>query len=451
MRYIPHSPQDTEQMLRELKLTSVDDLFRTVPKSACFDTIPQVTTALEEREIAAYLGSLAARNSVAAAGSGWQSYLGAGTYNHYIPSAVDSLSGRGEYLTSYTPYQAEICQGNLQVSFEFQSLVANLLAMDVANASVYDGAHALVEAVFMARRMHKGHKVLVSAAIHPQYLTVLKTYAQGLFEVVEVPCDPKSGATDLSKCGAMDDVFGVALQHPNFFGCLEDVKALKNFGDKHGVVTILGNTEPLAFAALQPPGHYGIDIFAGEAQSFGNASNYGGPLLGVLATMKQNLRNIPGRLIGKTFDADGKPGYVMTLTTREQHIRREKATSNICTNQFLLALRATIYMALLGEAGLRKLAFENAQRMTHLLKLLDEAAPLKRRFASAVFNECVIDLGCDAEKVARELEKQKIIAGLPLRQSGMEQCLLVNVTELQSNNDITTFVKALQNAARSLK
>jgi glycine dehydrogenase subunit 1 len=455
MRYVPYDRQITDEVLRDLKLKSFDDLFSTIPSSVCFDAIPHIIDAKSERQIYAHLSKLAAQNITSEPSTGWLNFLGAGSYHHYIPAAVDALVSRGEYLTSYTPYQAEISQGNLQAGFEFQSLIANLVGMDVANASMYDGANALLEAVLMAKRVHGvktgGNKVLISAALHPQYREVLATYASGLFEIQEVPWDPKTGVADFSKVGNYQEVFAVALQYPNFFGCLEDLAALQKICKQHNLVSIVCNTEPLAFAALKPPGAYGIDIFAGEGQSLGNPVNYGGPHLGMLATMKAHLRNLPGRLVGKTVDAEGKEGYVLTLTTREQHIRREKATSNICTNQFLLALRSTIYLAMLGETGLRGLAFENAKLISYLQKLVGKSKQLKLKFSQPVFNECVIDLGANVDKVLTSLEKSKVIGGLNLQTAmrktvgtQLDQCLLVNVNEMHSTKDLEQFVAALE-------
>ena len=444
MRYIPHRPHDIEFLLRAVGKDNVDELFTDIPKSVCFDEVPTVVNALEEQQLRAYFSQLADRNVPANSGA-CRSFLGAGSYQHYIPAVVDGIAGRPEYYSSYTPYQAELSQGNLQVGFEFQSFIANLVDMDVANASMYDGANAVVEAVLMARRIKRGgHTVVVSEAIHPEYLEVLKTYGEGLFETKIAKTDRQSGQTDWSSVDNLRECFAVVVQYPNYFGCLEDLKHFQGIADSHQIVSIVTNNEPLAFAALMPPGSYGVDIFAGEAQSLGNPLQYGGPCLGILATRSKYLRNLPGRLVGKTMDKEGRDGYVLTLSTREQHIRREKATSNICTNQFLLALRATIYMAQLGQVGMRKVAFKNTQLMSEFLKCLETSKTLKRKFSAGVFNECTVDIGCKAESIVGQLVKKHIMPGLALAKSGFENCLLINFTELHERSDVIDLVNVLE-------
>ncbi len=449
MHYIPHDQGEIQALLSALKTKEVDELFAMIPETVRFSGLADVEGPLSEQEIFNRFSRLAELNQTADAGKGWCSFLGAGTYQHYIPAAVDALAGRGEFLTSYTPYQAEISQGNLQAGFEFQSFVANLVGMDVANASMYDGANALVEAVLMARRIKAGSRVLVSEAVHPQYRQVLATYAQGLFAVDTVPYDAATGLTHFAQTQVPEETFAVVVQSPNYWGCLEDLTAYSRYAEEHKLLSIVCNNEPIAYGILKPPGDYGIDIFAGEGQSLGNPVNFGGPHLGILATMKRHLRNLPGRLVGRTTDATGQDGYVLTLATREQHIRRERATSNICTNQFLLALRATIYMALLGKQGMHQLAVKNAKRMGQFLSLLKKTPDLGLRFSGVAFNECVVDLGVNSANVVVALQKEKIIAGQALTAVDLPTCLLVNFTETHSEADVERFVEKLAATARA--
>ena len=431
-------------MLRAVGAPSLDELVR-VPDALALRAPVAVTPQLSESEIAARFASFAARTTA----GGYTSFLGAGAYRHYVPPVVGALAMRGEFLTSYTPYQAEVSQGYLQAIYEWQSYIALLTGLDVANASVYDGATALAEAVIMAVHATGRKGVLVSRAVHPNYRAVLHTYAAGLeLTVDELPYAP-DGRTDTSSLGAAlaDQRYAaVVVQTPNFFGAIdplppEDAAAAA----ATGTIAIGVVAEALALAALATPASWGARIAVGEAQSFGNAVAYGGPHVGFIAAGNEHLRRIPGRLVGKSVDAQGRPAYVLTLQAREQHIRREKATSNICTNQAHCALCATIYLAAMGSTGLRDCAALNVARTRELRDAATAIGGFSTRFAAPVFNEVAIRVPGRAGGVLDALEQRGIVGGLDLGRFYPElgDTILMTATELTTAADIARVAGAL--------
>jgi glycine dehydrogenase subunit 1 len=369
-------------------------------------------------------------------------YLGGGSYEHYIPAAVSHLLGRSEFVTSYTPYQPEMSQGTLQGIYEYQTLTARLLGLEVANASLYDGATALAEALLMAVRVSRRRTVAVSRLIHPLYRRVVATYFEPTgYRLIELPY-LENGRTDLSPLSAIDDLAAVAIQSPNFFGCIETLDAAADMVHARGGLMVACFTEAMAYGLLKSPGSLGADIACGDGQSFGIPQSFGGPRLGMFATRMKFVRSIPGRLVGQTVDAEGRRGFVLTLSTREQHIRREKATSNICTNNSLCAMGAAIYMAAAGGSGLRQLAELNRDKAEYLKAELKKAG-IAVPFASPTFNEFVAAFGQGFESTHRRLMDRSIIAGLPLEPYYPELSghYLLCVTETKARCDLDTLVR----------
>ncbi len=440
MRYLPHTEAEVGEMLQVVGAKSLRELFASIPENCCTLTHLDLPDPLTEWELDRHMEKLAGTMAVS---PDYKVFLGAGSYEHHIPAAASYVLGRGEFVTAYTPYQPEVSQGTLQAIYEYQTLVTRLLGMDVANASMYDGASALAEALLMAIRMTRRKKVAVSAAVHPLYRKVVDTYfAPTGYEVITLPIGP-DGRTDLSGLGPAEELAAVAVQSPNFFGCIEDLNSAESqIHRDEKTLFIVGFSEPLAYGLLKSPGSQGADISCGEGQSFGIPRSFGGPGLGMFAAKQKCLRQMPGRLIGKTVDADGKRGFVLTLATREQHIRREKATSNICSNQGLCATAAAIYMAALGGTGIRKLARLNYDKSEYLKKSL-KAAGVSVPFSAPTFNEFVADFGEGFDKTWRALLEQKIVAGLPLSRFYPEMAgrYLLCVTETLSKEDIDALVK----------
>ncbi len=440
MRYLPHTEAEIEEMLQAVGASSLHDLFATIPENCCTLTHLDLPEPLTEWELDRHMQALAA----ATAGSAdFKVFLGAGSYDHHIPAAAAYVLSRGEFVTAYTPYQPEVSQGTLQAIYEYQTLVCRLLGMDVANASMYDGASALAEALLLAVRMTKRSKVAVSAAVHPLYRKVVQTYfAPTGYEVVEIPF-AGDGRTDLSALPAPAELAAVAVQSPNFFGCVEDVKAAETLihADEK-TLFIVGFSEPLAYGLYKSPGSLGADIACGEGQSFGIARSFGGPGLGMFAAKQKCLRQMPGRLIGKTTDAEGRRGFVLTLATREQHIRREKATSNICSNQGLCATSAAVYMAALGGTGIRQLARLNYDKAEYLKQALKDAG-VSIPYSAPTFNEFVADFGEGFDRTWSALLEKKIVAGLPLSRFYPEMAgrYLLCTTETMVKEDIDALVK----------
>jgi len=433
MRYHPQSSAEVGEMLREIGAKSLEELFETIPAPVRAKISEHCPKGLSEQETLDAFYKRALRNSSLLCTA---SFLGAGAYNHYIPLVIDSMISRSEFYTAYTPYQPEMAQGTLQAIFEYQTMMAGLCGMDAANASLYDGASATPEAVLMAYRIKKGSKVLVAGSLHPNYLETLKTYTRYLgFDIIRIATG-RDGRMDLEDLGKhlCDEVSSVVVQSPNYYGVIEDIAAINgaiSTGKRPLLITMVA--EALSMAILEPPGKLGADIVAGEARSFGNPIGFGGPALGFIATKKEYLRQIPGRLAGETRDKDGKRGFVLTMTTREQHIRREKATSNICSNEGLCMLIAAIYMSLMGRKGLQKLAVQNLSKAEYLKKKL-AGKGIMPCFDSPTFNEALFNFTGDRAELKKRLAAHNIEGGLWV--SGDVKGYLLCVTELTRKEDI---------------
>ena len=450
MRYIPHTAADIEHLRKTIGVPSVDDLFEQIPENFRLAAPLDLPPALDELGLVRHMEDLADQNRPAGAPGGQRalSFLGAGTHQHHIPAAVDELLRRSEFSTAYTPYQGEISQGTLQAIFEFQTLVCNLLRMDIANASVYDGSTAMTEAILMARRVTRRDRVIISRTVHPEYREVAETYFRpNPDHLVEIPSSDKGVTSEDWVSRRVDNTTAaVVVQYPNFFGCLEPLDKLAALAHAVGALLVVTFTEALAFALVKPPGSFDADIAAGEGQSLGIPMGFGGPHLGMFASRGQFVRAMPGRLVGKTVDSEGRDGFVLTLSTREQHIRREKATSNICTNEGLCALAATIYMSLLGPAGLKKLALLNHINADKARKRISKAKGFSTWFSGTpTFNEFVIKTPRPAADIVAELADEGVAPGLDLGRfyPEMENALLVNVTEMHSPSDVGTLVDKL--------
>jgi len=442
MRFLPHTDEDIASMLSVIGADSLDELFSTVPgdcrhKAAL--NLPEPLTEWEANDLNDTLS-----HSMAVSPE-FKVFIGAGSYEHYIPATVSSLVGRSEFVTSYTPYQPEMSQGTLQGIFEYQTLTARLLGMEVANASLYDGASALAEALLMSVRTTRRKKVAVSTLIHPLYRRVVQTYFGPTdFELVELPY-LRNGRTDLSKLDKIDDLAAVAVQSPNFFGCIEDLQHIGERAHEKEALFVTAFTEPLAYGLLKNPGSQGADIACGEGQSLGIPQSFGGPGLGMFASKMKYVRNMPGRLVGETVDMDGKRGFVLTLATREQHIRREKATSNICTNNSLCALTTAVYMASVGRTGIRELSGLNHDKCEYLKSELKKAG-FEMAFDSPTFNEFVVKFPPGFKTTYERLREKKIVAGLSLAPYYPELTdhYLLCVTETRTRDEMDDLIKELR-------
>jgi glycine dehydrogenase subunit 1 len=411
MRYLPKSPAERVEMLHQIGANSIDDLFAVIPAEYRLQRDLDIPRQFGESEIIDHFKQAASQNAV-----GYTSFLGAGCYRHYRPVVIDSLVQRGEFLTSYTPYQAEITQGTLQAIFEFQTMICELTGMDIANASMYDGSTGAAEAVMMATRVTGRHHSVVASTVHPEYREVMATYAQhqGL-PTSAVGYNPETGRVDLAALDAAitSETACVLVQSPNFFGVIEDIPAIAELAHAKGALLVVSIAEAISLGIVKPPVE--ADIVAMEAQSFGVAISYGGPFCGVIATKEKYLRQMPGRLAGQTTDADGNRGFVLTLSTREQHIRREKATSNICTNQALVALMATIFLTVYGKQGIHDLAVQNLAKADFAAKTLSAQPGSKLLFAgSPRFHEFVLQTSESPDALNARLLEQKIIGGVDL-------------------------------------
>ncbi|HEY0918821.1 aminomethyl-transferring glycine dehydrogenase subunit GcvPA [Devosia sp.] len=442
MRYLPHSEAERAEMLAVIGAASADALFSAVPERA-FNTAPLDLPAHQpEFLVEAHLRALAGRNR--AAGDG-PFFIGAGAYRHHVPASVDHLIQRSEWLTAYTPYQPEVSQGTLQVLFEFQTQVANLLGMEVANASMYDGSTATAEAVLMARRLTRRNRIVLSSGLHPHYRDVVRTYVGDGDDLVIIP-HAEAGSMPLQ---IDDQTAAIVVQTPDFYGSLRNVAEYAALAHDAGALLIVVVTEVVSLGLLEAPGALGADIVVAEGQSIGNALTFGGPYVGLMATRKEFIRQLPGRLCGETVDADGNRGFVLTLSTREQHIRREKATSNICTNSGLCALAFSIHLSLLGETGLRKLARLNHARAVALATAL-EAVPGVAVLNKTFFNEMTVRLPTAAAPVVERLAAEKnILAGVPVSRldpghPDVDNLLVVAATELTTDADIAALAAALE-------
>jgi glycine dehydrogenase subunit 1 len=443
MRYLPKSPAERKQMLSVVGAKSIDELFSSVPEQYRLKKALNLPGPLSEAEIIQYFKARAAENSL-----GYTSFLGAGVYNHLRSVITDTIIQRGEFLTSYTPYQAEITQGTLQSIFEFQTLMCQLTGQEVANASMYDGSTAATEAVLMAERLTSRRRVLVARSVHPEYRAVLKTYAKNSGLFVEELAIAADGTVDTKalQSSMKEDVAAVLVQSPNFLGVIEPIADLANIAHKAGALLVATITEAVSLGLVNPPAE--ADIVAMEGQSFGLAPSYGGPYVGVIASREKFVRQMPGRLVGQTTDSNGRRGFVLTLATREQHIRREKATSNICTNQALCALAATVHLCLLGKEGLREMAHQNLSKARFALAELEKIPGVRRAFDAPFFNEFTIELPRSVKLVNAQLLREKIIGPFVLGTAYPEftKHALVCVTETITRVEIEKFASALRSA-----
>ncbi len=448
-KYLPMTAEDRDAMLRAIGTDSVEDLLADIPAAVRLGRSLALPPMLADDDLMGHLRSLADRNGHA---DRLVCFLGGGAYEHVIPSVVWHLAGRAEFYTAYTPYQAEMMQGELQAMYEYQSMVCELTGMDVANASMYDGASAVGEAAVMARDLTKRDQVVVSATVHPQYRQVLRTYVRHLgIDVVELPYDAGRTSPARIREATGSRTAAVIVQSPNVFGCIEEGAALAEVAHAAGALLVVAVAEPISFGVLQPPGVFGADIVAGEGQPLGNHLSFGGPYLGMLATRDAYIRRMPGRLVGVTSDRDGRRGFVLTLQTREQHIRREKATSNICTNEALNALAAGIYMAALGKTGMHRVAEINARRAHYARKRLTAIPGVRAAFDGPVFNEFVLRMPVDPERLNERLVERGILGGLALGRWYPELAdgWLVCVTEARSRAQIDALADAVLEGVRA--
>ncbi len=435
MRYLPKSNLEREEMLAACGLQTAEELYAHLPAEARLNRPLNLKPGVSEYEIIDFFKSQASHTA-----EGYASFLGAGVYRHYRPVLCDTIVSRGEFLTSYTPYQAEIAQGTLTAIFEFQTMICQLTGMDVANASMYDGSTAVPEAAMMAVRVTGRSRVLVSRVVHPEYREVLQTYAkhQGM-PVEEFGYNAESGQIDLQDLESKldDDTAAVILQSPNFFGVVENVQAAADLAHRRGALLIFTFTEAVSLGILEPPRD--ADIVAGELQSFAISPSFGGPYAGIIAAKEKFLRQLPGRLVGETVDSNGNRAFCLTLSTREQHIRREKATSNICTNQALIALMATVFMTVYGKEGLRELALQNLSKAHYL------HSKLKPRFSGPFFNEFVATTSTDPDEINGNLLQKKIVGGLPVSRYYPElgNSMLLCATEMTRRADMDVVAEAL--------
>ena len=444
MRYLPCSPADRAAMLEATGHRTIEELFSQIPDELRLHRKLDLPGPMSEQELLDFFRQAARKTT-----RDYVSLLGAGAYAHYRPVAIDALVSRGEFFTAYTPYQAEIAQGTLQAMFEFQTLMAQLTGMDVANASLYDGSTATMEAVFMAVRVTRRARVVLARTVHPEYREVVGTYVQHQSYTLHEAPYAESGAVDLGQLEASlnEETAAVVVQSPNFFGVLEDTAAIAELAHRHGAMAIVTIAEPLSLALVKPPAE--ADIVCGEGQSFGIPLAFGGPYLGFLATKEKFVRQMPGRLVGQAHDTEGRRGFVLTLATREQHIRREKATSNICTNQALAALAATIYLCLLGKRGLKMLAEQNLAKACYAAQQLRDIPGVSVPFTGPCFNEFSVKVPRSAEESLTELRKEKILGGLNLRRfyPELQGHLLMCFTETISRAAIDRIVKVYRRLA----
>ncbi len=447
MRYLPHTEADRRAMLDVIGAGSIDDLFKDVPEAARLSAPLELPPHAGELEVERELRAISQKNVVAGS---VPFFLGCGAYRHHVPAAVDHLIQRSEFLTAYTPYQPEISQGTTQALFEFQTQVAMIYGMDVANASMYDGSTACSEAVLMAFRVTRRNKAILSGSLHPQYRAVVETMedgdANGSGPIRSLPADPDGSEDLISQID--EETACVVVQNPSFFGGIQDLTALAAAAHEKGALLVVVVPEVVSLGAMKSPGEMGADIVVGEGQSIGNAMSFGGPYLGLFATRQKYVRQMPGRLCGETKDANGKRGYVLTLSTREQHIRREKATSNICTNSGLCSLAFTIHMALLGEDGFTRLGKLNHQSAVKTAQALEGVSGVEI-ITPAFFNEFTVRLNRPAAEVVEELAKRGVLGGVPVSRlipddPAMENLLVIASTETNIDNHRTAFAAALK-------
>jgi len=444
MRYIPATESNIKEMLGKIGLSSISELFQSIPEALRLKKGLNLSSAMSELELTRHLNKLASKNN---GNDHYSSFLGAGCYKHFAPTVINHIASRAEFYTAYTPYQPEISQGTLQAIFEYQSLICMLTGMEVANASMYDGATSLAEAALMAIRLTNRKEVILSQTIHPEYRQTLETYLKNLDVNIKMAPFTKGGLSDFnwiekeisSQCAA------ILIQSPNFFGAIEDTESFSTLAHKNGSLQIVSVVEPISLGILKSPGELGADIVAGEGQSLGIPMNYGGPSLGLFASLEKYVRNIPGRIVGETVDVKGRRGYVLTLATREQHIRRERATSNICTNQALCALIATVYLAAMGKSGMKEVAEQNIQKAHYAKNALSKIKGLNLKFSGEIFNEFVIETKKPPTEINEQLLKRSIIGGLDLQRyyPELKNCMLFCVTEYNTKEEIDVMLETI--------
>ena len=443
MPYLPHGNDDIKQMLKKIGVDRFEDLLKNIPEILKGNVSLDLPGALSELEIQQEMHALLARNTAC---HQTISFLGAGAYDHFIPQVVDFITSRPEFSTAYTPYQAEVSQGTLQAMYEFQSLICELTGMDVSNASMYDAATAMTEAILMAINVKRKKKdILISSAVHPLYRMTLETYANS-WDINIIQCPLKNDLTDLAALEELitDNTAAVVVQSPNFFGCIENTTSLSQAAHDHDALFIQG-VDPISLAILKTPGDADADIAFGEGQALGNHLNFGGPYLGLFTAKQEYVRKMPGRIAGMTEDIDGNRGYVLTLQTREQHIRREKATSNICSNEALCALAATVYLALMGKSGLKKVAELCVQKAHYLQEKICELAGYASASSAPFFKEFVIETPLPAKEIIQKAVENSIYAGIDLGTYFPERKnqLLIAVTEKRTKEELDKFVEFL--------
>jgi len=438
--FIPHTTEDVAEMLDVVGAGSIDELFEPIPAHLRLERLLEVPRSLSELELVQHVGALARRSD-----NGLVCFAGGGSYDHHVPAAARALAARGEFATSYTPYQPELSQGVLQAVYEFQTLVCELYGMDVANASLYDGASSVVEAVNLAARVTKRDKALVASTLHPHHLAVLRTYTSGLgLDIQLVEHDPTTGVVEWSAVDA-SDAAAVVCPYPNFFGRLEDLRGASDAAHAGGALSI-AVADPTAMGILRSPRDLGADVAVGEGQPFGNPVSYGGPYVGLFATTLQHVRQVPGRIAGETVDSDGRRAYVLTLQAREQHIRRAKATSNVCTNQTLMAIGATIHLSWLGPQGLQRMGELCVRRTAHAAARLAEVPGCSVRFQGPHFKEIVLKTPVRAGDLVRRLARRGFLAGPDLGRwyPDLADSLVIAVTERRTEEEIEGLAEAIE-------
>lgn len=442
MPYISNTDKERKEMLQEIGVNTFEDLLSNIPCKYRLDHDLDLDRPLAELEISKKVNRLAERNTSTCKVN---SFLGGGIYDHYIPAAVDHIILRPEFHTAYTPYQAEVSQGTLQHIYEFQTLICELTGMEIANASMYDGGSSAAEAILMSMRKNRKNKILISETINPAYLKVIRNYLEGLNPEI-IMIGQKEGVTDLNglKHALDNNVSCVLIQTPNFFGCIEPVFEIEEIIHSLKNVLFITAVDPISLGVLNSPAEYNADIVVGEGQALGNPQFYGGPLLGFFATKMSLARQMPGRIVGATVDAQGKRAYSLTLQAREQHIRREKATSNICSNQSLCALAATVYMCLMGREGLTQVAEQSATKAQYLANEISSLNGFSLAYKAPFFKEFVVLTPLAPSEIIAKLQKKNIFAGIDLTESGYDNQLMIAVTEKKSKNDLDVFVQALK-------
>lgn len=442
MTFVQNTPKDQQEMLRRIGVADFSDLITNIPKELLFKGALNLPGPLSEMDVLRELKNLAAQNQNC---EDHLCFLGGGAYDHYVPAVVKHITSRSEFYTAYTPYQPEVAQGTLQAIYEYQTMICELTGMDVANASMYDAGSALAEAVLLACSHVNRQQVLMSEAVNPNYRSIVQTYARGKeFDIKTIAC--VDGATHLAELAAAinNQTAAVIVQHPNFFGYLEEMAQIAEITHKHGALLITAN-DPISLALLEPPASYGTDIVIGEGQSLGNAMNFGGPYLGIFAAKKDLIRKMPGRIVGQTIDTQGRRGFVLTLQTREQHIRRDKATSNICTNQGLVMLAATVYMALMGKNGMKKVAELTVQKSHYLANNIKKLKGFRLKFDRPFFKEFVVESDLPAKQVIDHMLSKKIFAGIALDAyyPNHQNSFLTAVTEKRTKAELDYFLSSL--------